>query len=156
MAMIDTSPTAPLARIEVINDLIVLFELAPNADIEQALIEADAALGGLGSRPVLVREPESRVFQGIYRDGTRYLGYYETGETVLEAALGKARSHRREAVAKLPWWKSPPEPGQTESKLEWGYLLVYDDGTVAFVDERPSDTEIERRTSCFIEGGATR
>ena len=148
--MTDALATTPMARIEVINDLIVLFELAPNADIEQGLIEADAALGGLGGRPVLVREPESRVFQGVYRDGTRYLGCYETGETVLEAALAKARSHRPEAVAKLPWWKSPPEPGQTESKLEWGYLLVYGDGTVAFVDERPSDAEIERRTSCFI------
>ena len=87
---------------------------------------------------MLVREPESRVFEGIYRDGTRYLGCYDTGETALEA------------VAKLPWWKTLPEPGQTDAELEWGYQLVYDDGTVAFLDERPSDAEIERRTSCFI------
>ena len=70
---------------------------------------------------MLVREPESRVFEGIYRDGTRYLGCYDTGETVLEAVLAKARSHHREPVAKLPWWKTLPEPGQTDAELEWGY-----------------------------------
>ncbi len=54
----------------------------------------------------------------------------------------------KEVLSKEPWYVHPPEPGQTDADLEWGYLVFYTDGTFEFINERPSDEEIASRTSC--------
>ncbi|HHI71504.1 MAG TPA: hypothetical protein ENJ91_10910 [Rhodobacteraceae bacterium] len=53
-------------------------------------------------------------------------------------------------VSREPWWAYPPRPGQSELEVEWGYLETYDDGTLRFVRERPSDEEILNRKSCRL------
>ena len=59
-------------------------------------------------------------------------------------------SEEKKILSKEPWWEQPPKPGQTESDLEWGYLLFYEDRSFEFLDERPSDEELQGRSSCFI------
>jgi len=53
-----------------------------------------------------------------------------------------------ETMAKLisrePWWAKPPEQGQDELSLEWGYLEF------RFVSTRPSDEEIRLRKGCRV------
>ena len=55
-------------------------------------------------------------------------------------------------VSKEPWWKTPPKPGQTDDDLEWGYLIIYDDGRVEFTEqERPTPAEIANRKGCRLD-----
>jgi hypothetical protein len=58
----------------------------------------------------------------------------------------------REVLNKEPWWAAPPAPGQDESELEWGWLVIYSEGEprFEFVKQRPSDREISNRKSCRI------
>lgn len=51
---------------------------------------------------------------------------------------------------RLVWWKHPPKLNQTDAEIEWGFLQFYDNGTYAFIDERPTDDEIRTRTSCLL------
>jgi hypothetical protein len=51
-------------------------------------------------------------------------------------------------ISREPWWLKPPQPGQNEQDLHWGYLEIYADGSTKFVDERPSDQELAERKSC--------
>src|SRR3989344_5282800 len=62
----------------------------------------------------------------------------------------------RQILSKEPWWATPPEPGQDELKLEWGWLVHYSEGEprFEFVRERPSDDEIRNRKSCPITPAA--
>lgn len=46
------------------------------------------------------------------------------------------------------WWFKPPEPGQTEKDLRWGFLEIYSDGQTRYVDERPTDKQMAERKSC--------
>ncbi|MCY4425873.1 MAG: hypothetical protein OXC05_02425 [Halieaceae bacterium] len=59
-------------------------------------------------------------------------------------------SAEKKILSKEPWWEEPPQPGQTEADLRWGYLVFYEDRSFAFLDERPSDEELQGRSSCFI------
>ncbi|MCB1875791.1 MAG: hypothetical protein KDH88_07450 [Chromatiales bacterium] len=55
----------------------------------------------------------------------------------------------RTLVSREPWWKLPPAQGQNPMACEWGYLIVYSDGSVAFDDlTRPTDEEIANRKGC--------
>ncbi len=47
----------------------------------------------------------------------------------------------REILSKEPWWARPPNPGQDETELEWGWLVHYSEGEprFEFVRERPTD-----------------
>ncbi|MGH8349719.1 MAG: hypothetical protein ACRES5_24630 [Pseudomonas sp.] len=58
----------------------------------------------------------------------------------------------RQIISKEPWWARPPEPGQDELKLEWGWLVHYSEGEprFEFIRERPTDEEIRQRKSCRI------
>jgi len=58
----------------------------------------------------------------------------------------------REILSKEPWWARPPQPGQAESQLEWGWLVIYSDGEARFefVHERPTDEQIRQRKGCRI------
>ena len=38
----------------------------------------------------------------------------------------------RQIISKEPWWARPPEPGQDELKLEWGWLVHYSEGEPRF------------------------
>ncbi|MDI2590802.1 hypothetical protein NYP20_18005 [Pseudomonas sp. N3-W] len=62
----------------------------------------------------------------------------------------------RQIISKEPWWAVPPQPGQDESDLEWGWLVHYNEGEprFEFVRERPSDSEIQHRKSCRITPSA--
>ncbi|EJL04073.1 MULTISPECIES: hypothetical protein [Pseudomonas] len=62
----------------------------------------------------------------------------------------------RQIVQKEPWWASPPRPGQDESELEWGWLVVYSEGEprFEFVRERPTDEQIRRRKGCRVTLGS--
>ncbi len=52
-------------------------------------------------------------------------------------------------LSREPWWAHPPQQGQTEADVEWGYLVVYEDGAVEFtLDERPAAEEIHSRKGC--------
>lgn len=51
-------------------------------------------------------------------------------------------------ISREPWWARPPQPGQDEMELEWGYLCHYSDGSFVFEQTRPSDKEIRERKSC--------
>ncbi|MDZ3992896.1 hypothetical protein PspTeo4_21208 [Pseudomonas sp. Teo4] len=51
-------------------------------------------------------------------------------------------------ISREPWWLVPPQPGQKEQDLHWGYLEIYADGRTVFVDQRPSDRELAERKSC--------
>ena len=62
----------------------------------------------------------------------------------------------KKILSKEPWWKQPPKPGQTEADLEWGYLLFYEDRSFEFLDERPSDEELQGRNSCFLPNAENR
>lgn len=53
-------------------------------------------------------------------------------------------------VQREAWWAYPPEPGQREEDLRWGYLVTYSDGNVRFLDECPTAEEMANRTACFI------
>lgn len=57
---------------------------------------------------------------------------------------------QKEPVSREPWWATPPEPGQDEMMLEWGYLEIYSDGSFRFIHERPSDAEIRNRRGCRL------
>ncbi len=58
---------------------------------------------------------------------------------------------RNSVKSKEPWWKDPPTDGRSEMDLEWGYLIVYEDGSVEFtLDEKPSMEEIRNRRSCRL------
>lgn len=54
---------------------------------------------------------------------------------------------------RYPWWAYPPtSPTQNELDLQWGYLVVYTDGSYDFdTSVRPTDKEILNRTSCFLD-----
>lgn len=58
----------------------------------------------------------------------------------------------RQIISKEPWWAAPPQAGQAESELEWGWLVHYSEGEprFEFIRERPSDREIQQRKSCRI------
>jgi|GEM_PF-6828631 len=52
-------------------------------------------------------------------------------------------------VSREPWWAHPPANGQSEEDVEWGYLIVYDNGKIEFtLDERPTAEEIRTRRGC--------
>ncbi|GGM29137.1 hypothetical protein ACFQDN_20540 [Pseudomonas asuensis] len=53
-------------------------------------------------------------------------------------------------ISREPWWAKPPEPGQDELNLEWGYLEIYDNLEFNFVSIRPSDEEIRLRKGCRV------
>nr|BFE89716.1 hypothetical protein GCM10020185_02520 [Pseudomonas brassicacearum subsp. brassicacearum] len=57
---------------------------------------------------------------------------------------------------KEPWWASPPKPGQDESELEWGWLVIYSEGEprFEFIKERPSDEQIRQRKGCRVTLGS--
>lgn len=58
-------------------------------------------------------------------------------------------SEERRLVSREPWWKFPPAQGEDPMGCEWGYLIVYSDGTVAFDEAtRPTDEEIANRKGC--------
>ena len=57
---------------------------------------------------------------------------------------------RKKPISREPWWAVPPEPGQDEMTLEWGYLEFYADGSFQFVNERPTDDEIHHRRGCRL------
>ena len=50
-------------------------------------------------------------------------------------------------VSKVPWWKEPSKPGQTEAELCWGYLVFCGNHSFELLDERPSDEELQGRSS---------
>lgn len=56
----------------------------------------------------------------------------------------------KQVVSKEPWWAIPPEIGQNELEVEWGYLVRYYDGSWGFDNTRPSDEEIIARKGCRI------
>lgn len=51
-------------------------------------------------------------------------------------------------ISREVWWFEPPRPGQTEADLRWGFLEIYSDWTMRFVDERPTDQQMAERKSC--------
>ena len=53
-------------------------------------------------------------------------------------------------ISRDPWWRTPPIPGQAESELDWGYLEIWSDLSFRFVDERPTDREIQQRKGCRL------
>ncbi len=53
-------------------------------------------------------------------------------------------------LSREPWWAHPPQPGQREMDLQWGYLEVYADGSFRFDPTRPSTQEILQRPGCRI------
>ncbi len=53
-------------------------------------------------------------------------------------------------ISREPWWAYPPEPGQREEDLHWGYLVTYADGNVRFLDEVPTAEEMATRDGCKI------
>lgn len=53
-------------------------------------------------------------------------------------------------LSREPWWAFPPQPGQGEMDLQWGYLEVYEDGSFRFDPTRPSLQEIQQRPGCRI------
>ena len=60
------------------------------------------------------------------------------------------KSIQRTVRERLVWWKYPPKPEQTDSDIEWGWLIFFNDGDCEFRDERPSDNEIAMRTTCLL------
>lgn len=54
----------------------------------------------------------------------------------------------RKVVSREPWWATPPTPGQPEAEIDWGWLVMYDQGPPEFIAERPTDEEISNRKSC--------
>lgn len=68
------------------------------------------------------------------------------------SAVDPLPGERPEPVSREPWWATPPEPGQDEMTLEWGYLEIYADGSFQFIHERPSDDEIRNRPGCRAPG----
>ena len=65
-------------------------------------------------------------------------------------------SEGKTILSKEPWWEQPPKPGQTEADLRWGYLLIYDDRSFEFLDERPSEAELQARSSCLLPSAGTK
>jgi hypothetical protein len=61
--------------------------------------------------------------------------------------------NRKQIISKEPWWANPPVHGQREESIEWGYLLMFSDGTWVFDDTRPSKEEIMGRKSCRLPVG---
>lgn len=55
-------------------------------------------------------------------------------------------------VSKEPWWATPPQPGQDELEVDWGYLIFFEDCSWLFDDTRPSDQEIKDRKGCRLSG----
>ncbi len=53
-------------------------------------------------------------------------------------------------LSREPWWATAPSPGQTDKDVEWGYLELYENGALVFVEDRPTDEEIATRKSCRI------
>ena len=51
---------------------------------------------------------------------------------------------------RLVWWKYPPQTGDTETDIEWGYLVFYSDGRFAFIDQRPPERDIKERRHCLL------
>ena len=56
----------------------------------------------------------------------------------------------KKIVSKEPWWEQPPQAGQTEAELNWGYLVFHEDRSFEFLNERPSDAELQGRSSCLL------
>ncbi|WP_083251045.1 hypothetical protein [Acidihalobacter aeolianus] len=53
-------------------------------------------------------------------------------------------------ISREPWWAKPPEPGQDELSVEWGWLEHWSDGSWRFDEERPSDAQIKNRKGCRL------
>ncbi|MCX7077941.1 MAG: hypothetical protein NTV76_01040 [Pseudomonas sp.] len=51
-------------------------------------------------------------------------------------------------ISREVWWLKPPQPGQTEADLHWGFLEIYTDKPPAFIDERPTAEQMANRKSC--------
>lgn len=63
----------------------------------------------------------------------------------------KGSEQNRVEIRREPWWALPPEAGEDELTLRWGYLIWFSNGEFEFDESmRPSDDEIINRTSCFI------
>ena len=65
----------------------------------------------------------------------------------------KQNSTERREISREAWWEKPPKDGEDETKVEWGYLIWYDDNSCEFsTEERPTDEEIESRTGSRTKG----
>ena len=53
-------------------------------------------------------------------------------------------------LSREPWWAAPPNAGQDELELEWGWLEIYSDGSFNFDETRPTDDEIKNRPGCHL------
>lgn len=56
-------------------------------------------------------------------------------------------------VSREIWWQRPPNKGETDLDVQWGYLVFYSDNSHAFeFDEnnQPPVTDILNRKSCRI------
>lgn len=56
----------------------------------------------------------------------------------------------KEVISREPWWATPPQPGQGDADVEWGYLVRFSDNTFEFQTDRPTDDEIASRESCRL------
>ncbi len=58
----------------------------------------------------------------------------------------------RQLLSREPWWALPPQNGQDEMECDWGWLLMYSDGSFFFdTSTRPSDEEIKARKGCRLD-----
>jgi len=54
-------------------------------------------------------------------------------------------------INREPWWEFPPQLGESDEDLIWGYLVTYDDGNVRFIKEVPTAEEMANRNACWIQ-----
>lgn len=47
------------------------------------------------------------------------------------------RKQAPHVVRSMPYWETPPEPGQDLKELEWGVMEVLSDGSMRFIRTAP-------------------
>lgn len=67
-----------------------------------------------------------------------------------DIAPGKAELTSRKEINRQVWWAYPPQEGQAEADLVWGFVLTYSNGDIEWCDDSPTAEEIASRDACFI------
>ena len=86
-------------EVEIVEGVVVIYDqdlgsTSVTNDVRSVLRRASKRIRGSGDRPVIYRD-STKTFDGISHEGDSFVGFYPIGETVLEAAVTRAKSLSR-------------------------------------------------------------
>lgn len=88
--------------VEVIGGVVVIYDQDAGStsvtnDVRGVLRRVSRRIQGIGNRPVIYRD-STKTFDGISHESGSFVGFYPIGETVLEAAITRAKKLRESSL----------------------------------------------------------